>query len=619
MTDSFYKNFFNDLEKEIQTKFPDGNLKVFKTSENQFELSFGINHLYINYSIILKNNPGVTISIVVDYKKEKDLYDFLHENFHTIENDLSVKLELDDENKLINLNYFIDLNDESNKQIAIDWLSSKTILLIKVVLKLYDANIFFEKGYDLYKLGKFEESIKYYDKALEIDPINLLTLIIKGVSFHQLGKFDEAIKYYSKALEVDSKNATILNNMGSSLHELGKIEESIKFYVKALEINPKNQGTLKNIGASFQSLEKYGEAIKYFDKALELNPKNEDILNLKGVSLNEINKFDEAIKCYDEALNINPKMEKALNNKGKALNRISNYGEAIIYFDKVLEFNPKNEISLANKGNSLHGLNKFDEAIKYYDKALEIDPKNIYTLNDKGLSLYVLGKYEEALKYFDKALEIDSKIETIANNKETTLNKLSNSNKSILNKISKSNKTTNKLSKSNKTTSNKLSKSNKTTETKDKLLKFIPIQKNTIDDSIFSKNNSTLQIYKKQIQELESEYRAKEKLAHDLIKKYFPPPQITFDRFISEIDKHSQTFYNQAISALNLIEDTIYTEKIEEEVKNQLDTLKSLLKKLDDLINELAINSGKLSSHDEVEDVMDDMQDLIDSIKNYDI
>jgi tetratricopeptide (TPR) repeat protein len=63
------------------------------------------------------------------------------------------------------------------------------------------------KGISLNSIGKFNESITYFDKVLAIDPSNTIALTQKANAFGGLGKYPEAITYYDKVLAIDPKNA----------------------------------------------------------------------------------------------------------------------------------------------------------------------------------------------------------------------------------------------------------------------------------------------------------------------------------------------------------------------------------------------------------------------------
>ena len=140
------------------------------------------------------------------------------------------------------------------------------------------------------------------------------------------------------------------------------------------------------------------------------------------------------------------------------------------------------------------------------------------------------------------------------------------------------------------------------------------------DNDNFSNNLSSLKTYEKQIHELENLYKIKEKIAIELIERRFTPPQITYDRFIEEIDNCNQVFYNQTKSALNIIKvATSHTPKVDKELEKRIDALKSLIEQIDELTNELAINldhSGEKSA-DEVKELLVDMKKLVASVKEY--
>jgi tetratricopeptide (TPR) repeat protein len=63
------------------------------------------------------------------------------------------------------------------------------------------------KGIELNKVGEYNESITYFDKALAIDPKNVVALNEEGNAFGGLGNYTQAIASYDKALALDPKNA----------------------------------------------------------------------------------------------------------------------------------------------------------------------------------------------------------------------------------------------------------------------------------------------------------------------------------------------------------------------------------------------------------------------------
>jgi tetratricopeptide (TPR) repeat protein len=229
----------------------------------------------------------------------------------------------------------------------------------------------------------------------------------EGNTHYNLGRYEEAIARYDKALEIDPHYLNAWNNKGVSLDELGRREEAIACYDKALEIDPRYVKVWYNRGLSLDILSRFEEAIACYDKALEIDPQDAASWYNKGVSFQNSDRDEEAIACYDKALEIDPHKTNAWNNKGSSLATLSRDEEAIACYDKALEIDPSYANAWYNKGLSLYNLNRYQEAIACYDKALEIDPQNADVLRDKGqaqtAALVKLGLnfgYEKLKKWF---------------------------------------------------------------------------------------------------------------------------------------------------------------------------------------------------------------------------
>jgi len=261
------------------------------------------------------------------------------------------------------------------------------------------------KGLALDTLGKYQEAIKCYDKALEINPALTDVWSNKGNTFKNLGKTREAIGCYDKALEINPRNVEAWCNKGIALGTLGKYQEAIKCYDTALEINPRHTDVWSNKGNALAKLGNFQDAIECSNHALQINPRNDVAWYNKGRALSIFGKYQEAIECSDHALQINPRNAAAWYSKGNALAKLGKLQEAIECYDKFLEINPRDVGVWSNKGNTFKNLGKSREAIGCYDKALEINPKSENAWKNKGIALYDLGNFQEAIECFEKFIE----------------------------------------------------------------------------------------------------------------------------------------------------------------------------------------------------------------------
>ena len=74
-----------------------------------------------------------------------------------------------------------------------------------------DLDALNNKGVALNDLGRYEEALTWYDKALAIDPKHVYALYNKGAALFNLGKTDDAFMWIDKALSIDPNNQTILD------------------------------------------------------------------------------------------------------------------------------------------------------------------------------------------------------------------------------------------------------------------------------------------------------------------------------------------------------------------------------------------------------------------------
>ena len=310
--------------------------------------------------------------------------------------------------------------------------SDMKVILIIAVLILTAGIIFYYnltsdlpgKALSLYKQGKYEEALKYYDKILAGDQKNIDALNGKGECFSGLKKYDEAIKCFDEALQADSSSVLLWNNKGDLLFEEKKYEEAMECFGKALKFDPANSYAkeqknvmLKNLckdwndrGTSLLEEKKYEEAIKWFDKTLKASPDNGDAKEKKDVALKRMEENDKGNPLLNGNVDAAYRMAEEWTDKGASFLKEKKYEEAIQCFDKALNYNNRMDRALADKGIALFNQGKQKEAIENFDKALEIDPKNGQTWFNKGVAYHTQGDLRKAKECYNRAHELDGSI-----------------------------------------------------------------------------------------------------------------------------------------------------------------------------------------------------------------
>ena len=147
---------------------------------------------------------------------------------------------------------------------------------------------------------------------------------------------------------------------------------------------------------------------------------------------------------------------------------------------------------------------------------------------------------------------------------------------------------------------------------------------NTTSTTTTTTSNNTSQnysYYKKQVEELKKTYETKEEKVLELLEKKFPNGQMTYGRFRGEVDVCRVNFFKEAEAAENMINlSDGYSEKIADALKEKISTLQSIVAKMNDLQSELiiSISNGDDGSDEEIDNLIKEMNELIDSVKDYD-
>lgn len=278
---------------------------------------------------------------------------------------------------------------------------------IREKIRTLTAGAWLNKGTSLHELGKYEDALECFDKALELNSRISLAWLNKGGSLYRLGRHDEAIECCNRALNVDPELAGAWEGMGASLFELRKCEEALECFDKAIEKDPLRYSAWWRKGAALATLGKLREAVRCYDEAIKINPRYADAWGFKGTALAGLDRWEEAQQYSEKATELNPRDALAWANRGYGSFWLGRFYEALECCDRALEINPKLSSAWLSKGIALIGLGRREEGLQYIDKAIEIDPEFAEAWNAKGAVLAAFGRHEEAIRCLDKCLEIN--------------------------------------------------------------------------------------------------------------------------------------------------------------------------------------------------------------------
>jgi hypothetical protein len=117
------------------------------------------------------------------------------------------------------------------------------------------------------------DTVTFWQDNVEKYPLSARANSDLGTALSNTGKFDDALKQYKKAIEIDPEYALAYHNAGFILVRNLKTEEAIQYFEKALDIEP-SAITHYRLSTALTIQGKYYEAYKHCLKATILDPEN---------------------------------------------------------------------------------------------------------------------------------------------------------------------------------------------------------------------------------------------------------------------------------------------------------------------------------------------------------
>jgi Flp pilus assembly protein TadD len=126
------------------------------------------------------------------------------------------------------------------------------------------------------QLGKYDEAIAAYQRAIQLDPKYAYPHNGLGNVYYQLGKYDDAIAAYQRAIALDPKYATPHNGLGNVYQLLGQYEKALSAYQKAVELAPEGGAYRASLASVLRKLGREAEAQAQMEIARPLMAKENE-------------------------------------------------------------------------------------------------------------------------------------------------------------------------------------------------------------------------------------------------------------------------------------------------------------------------------------------------------
>ena len=253
------------------------------------------------------------------------------------------------------------------------------------------------------------EALRHCRLAIELKPDFFEALNNHGHALARLGRYDEAIPYYDKALGLRAAGMEqVFCNRGFALAKLNRPLEALADFEAALRLRPDYVDALGNYGDTLCSLGRLGEALAVLDRALLIEPGHAASWNNRGNVLSRTGLDPaEALRSYKRAFELDRGLWEACDNLARYSLFLGRPDEAIPYYQTAVAMRPgflrgRHELAVA-----LLNTGRAAESIPHFEAAIRIDPAQALVRHDYAVALARLGRLDEAINEQAAALRID--------------------------------------------------------------------------------------------------------------------------------------------------------------------------------------------------------------------
>jgi len=208
-----------------------------------------------------------------------------------------------------------------------------------------------EKGITLYKAERYEEAVEVFSSLEDVD-----AMIYSALSLSKIGRFDEAIEFYRKALEKDPKNEIALNNVVTLFMRLERWDDATKLLKKLREMNPSTE-VLRHLSSVLMLSKDYKSALEVFEDLLQKNKDDEDVYYNSALCHFFVGDLEKAKRLVDKAIELNPYAGDSWLLRARIHDEMKN--------EKGAEYSVKRAIQLDEKLRKI--VEKDEKLSKYLD------------------------------------------------------------------------------------------------------------------------------------------------------------------------------------------------------------------------------------------------------------
>jgi len=299
----------------------------------------------------------------------------------------------------------------------------------------------FERATQLHQSGDLQGAVRAYVAILATNPARVDVRSNLGAAYSALGRYEDAIQEYKRALVIDSTNYAIRFNLALAYYKAAWFAEAateLEKFIAAVPDTPQSANAQLVLADCHVRLGEYKKVIEALSPLAEADSGNRTLAYLLGSALIGDGQLDKgqaiidrlfrhedsaeahllmasillladdaqaALKEAQRALELNPKLPSAQAWYGRVLMRLGDTEKAKGAFKTELASNANDFDSNLYLGVLLRQDKQLEEARNYLQRAIQLRPREQYARYHLAAVYAAAGKPTDALPLLEGVLK----------------------------------------------------------------------------------------------------------------------------------------------------------------------------------------------------------------------
>lgn len=207
------------------------------------------------------------------------------------------------------------------------------------IIKKYENfdKAYFLKAQILHSGKNYKQAVRFYKKAIKINPREYQYYNLRAESYIELKKYDNAIEDLNKSIELNDLQIEPYYKLALAYEKDEKYKkavDAISFYTKFF--NYDNQAIFKTAQINYKA-ENFLTCIRIVNNLLEKQPNNPKYLNLRAKAYLNANSYQLAYNDFSMCLDLNPDLTEVYYYRGIANLKMQKMNAACSDWEKAIE------------------------------------------------------------------------------------------------------------------------------------------------------------------------------------------------------------------------------------------------------------------------------------------